>query len=168
MKALSCQMPTLVKWPQSTIYFPPKRTSCCGVVRDCCCVLTVHLENLFSYRQYCMTSTDTLKARSRSTLYYNAFSIHDSTQQPFSYLISVCTLGIQSLQSPRMFNDEKASTCTLKPGCLIIVLVKSLEYQQSVKHCMEPVTYSSLHTLSVWTSLHPPCSPNLCFSLSYC
>lgn len=69
----------------------------------------------------------------------SAFAIRDTAQQPHSYLINVCMSGIQSLQSPRVISDEKASPDTLKllnrcvceiswhtqAGCLITVSVKS-------------------------------------------
>lgn len=46
----------------------------------------------------------------------SALVIRDTAQQPHSHLINVCTSGIQSLQSPRVISDQKASPDTLKPA----------------------------------------------------
>lgn len=133
-------MPALVKRPQSTIYFPSKHTSGCGAVRDCCGVITVHPgKPLQLVTTPCDQHRHPPPCQKQKYLACSAFAIRDTAQQPHSYLKNVCMSGIQSLQSPRVISDEKASPDTLKllnrcvceiswhtqAGCLITVFVKS-------------------------------------------
>lgn len=81
----------------------------------------------------------------RSTLSFKALSVYDGTRQPWSYLLCVCASGIQTLLSPRVSNEERASAYMFESGCLTVAIVKSLGPQQSSKHYLEHVAFPAMH-----------------------